>query len=400
MRYLVLLPAIMLLSACGESSQEIPTLAISQDDLTITLLADGELKAVSATPIAPGGGGRGGRRGGQRQTLAWIAPNHTVVKTGDVVARFDPSGFQREVADAEFELMKLSLNLTDKGRELDEALLELGNQGELVEIERDMADQFNIDNDLLYSRLEMIDNLRDEAFLDAKADHLDKKGDHYETKTEAERAVLSSQQQTQQVKLRRSQEGLDAIEVLAPHDGVLVYEKNWGGQEPRVGQQVFPGAKLATLPDLSKMKAVLYVPEAEATGLTKDLPVTVVLEAYTDRPVSGQITGVSHKAQPRERDNPVKYFTVDVLLDQSDPAWLRPGQRVSAMIEVAKAPGALAVPNQSIFQDDKQTWVYRKTTGGFERQLIEIGLRGPSRSQITSGVNEGDRIALVEPTAS
>ncbi len=387
----------VLLSGCQSDAERAPTLQVEAGELRVELFAEGELQAVNATPIGAtsSGGGRGRR--GQSQTLAWIAPNHSFVNEGQVVARFDPSSFEREATEAQFQLEKLAMGLTDKGRELNEALLDLGNQGELVEIELGLAERFNIDNELLYSRLEMIDNMRNSEYLGAKSDHLDQMEDHYATKTEAERAVLESQQQTHQVKLRRSQDGLNAIEVLAPHQGVLVYEKNWSGQEPRVGQQVFPGAKLASLPDLSAMKAQLYVPEAEANGLAEGLDVQLRLEAYTDRPVTGTVTSISHKAQPRERDNPIKFFTVDVVLDQADPSWLRPGQRVQAWIKVAEANDAISVPNQAVFQSEAGTWVYRLDGAEFEKRSVEIGLRGPNRSEIISGLAAGDQVALIDP---
>jgi len=391
---------VLCLCACSSDSETAPTLEIEAAELSVALFAEGELQAVNATPIAATGSGSGRGRRGQSQTLAWIAPNHSVVRKDQVVAKFDSSGFQREASEAEFQLQKLTLGLTDKDRELGEALLDLGNQGELVDIEIQMADRFNIDNELLYSRLQMIDNMRDTEFLGAKSAHLDQLEDHYATKSDAERAVLMSQQQTHQVRLRRSQSGLNAIEVLAPHDGVMVYEKNWSGQEPRVGQQVFPGAKLASLPDLSVMKAILHVPEAEANGLAKDLTVQVRLEAYSDRTLSGTVSNISHKAQPIERDSPIKFFTVEVLLDEADPNWLRPGQRVQAWIEVAKAAETISVPNQSLFQNERGSWVYRLNGAVFEKQSVEVGLRGPNRSQITSGLAIGDRIALIDPELS
>ena len=397
MKRVALISLLISLLGCADDAAVSPTLQIEEADLIVELFAEGELKAVNATPIAATGSSSGRGRRGQSQTLAWIAPNHSQVRKDQVVARFDSSGFQREISEAEFQLQKLTMGLTDKDRVLDEALLDLGNQGELVEIEMDLAERFTIDNDLLYSRIEMIDNLRNTEYLGAKSTHLSQMEDRYATKSDAERAVLESQQQTHQVRLRRSQGGLDAIEVLAPHDGVMVYEKNWSGQGPRVGQQVFPGAKLATLPDLSKMKAALYVPESEANGLSEGLLVRVRLEAYSERTVSGKVSSISHKAQPIERDNPVKFFTVDVLLDDSDPTWLRPGQRVQAWIEVAKANETISIPNQSLFQNQQGSWVYRLEGSVFEKRSVEVGLRGPNRSQITGGLSRGDRIALVDP---
>ena len=183
----------------------------------------------------------------------------------------------------------------------------------------------------------------------------------------------------------------------APHDGVFVYEKNCGGLQVDVGTTVFPGNKIASIPNLDNMEAVLKVQEAEAVGLSRGQQVDLVIDAYPDRSLTGTVTGISATAQPIERDNPVKYFTVTVGLEQADPDWITPDAQVQARIHISKIDDTIAIPNQALFREQEQDWVWIRNGTKFELQKVTLGTRGANRSQVTNGLKTGDEIALYLP---
>ncbi|MEM9302366.1 MAG: efflux RND transporter periplasmic adaptor subunit [Pseudomonadota bacterium] len=379
----------LMLAGCSES-RKTPTVPVVADHFKVILVAEGELKAAQATPITvprlPGA-----------QILSWFQDANTEVKEGDVVARFDPTNFRLELNDAQTELDKLSLQDQDLRRELTSALVALGHDQDEVEYELDMANRFNVDNPLLYSRLEMIDSARDEAYLGAQQEFYGVKEGRYEEKAGAERSVLETQRSVQAAKLQRNEGSLARLEVRAPHDGLFIPEKNWVGEPPRVGQSVFPGSRLASLPDLSEMHAVVFVPEKEAVGLKDGLAANIVVDAFPERPMTGTVLSVSKTAQSRSRNNPVKFFTVTLALERSEPEWMLPGRRVTVEIIAADVPDALALPNQAIFQEGDSAWVYRGDGSDFERVPVTLGVRGSARSQVVAGVDAGDVVALIEP---
>ncbi len=382
----------VLLAGCSSSEvAQMPTLAIEPGDFHFVVYADGELEAVNSTPLTAPPGGRG------PMVISWIAPAFTSVSAGDVVARFDGSEFQRNADDADYEIQKLGLAVANKQRELSLSLSGLTNESEIVGLEMEMADKFNIDDPMLYSQMEIIDSMSDGEYLGAKTGYLDRMGIHYETKSDAEMSVIQTQQSTFDAKLQFNQNGLSMLEVSAPHDGMFVLQKNWYGNLPRAGEAVFPGTRLATLPDLGQMQASLFVPEVEANGIKEGQTTTVQLHAFPDRELTGTVSQISKSAQPRERDNPVKYFTVKVLLDQADPEWLLPGQRLDAAITVADQSNVMSVPAQATFRDDAGSWVYVQSAVGFERRIIETGMCSTSRCLVNKGLKPGDRIALSEP---
>lgn len=382
----------VMLTACGsEEKLKTPVIQVSSDKVLFEIHAMGELEAVKSTPITAPATSR------RPQTLAWILPQFTKVKTGDVVARFDGSNFQIEVDETNFELQKLMYSMLAKDREIGNNQFSFGAEAQVIDYEYDLAKQFNIDDPLLYTKIEMIEAGDNEEFLKAKADHIGKVEDNFAEKSQTEKAVLESSKQVQVAKLEMNNASLSALEMVAPHDGLFVLEPSWDGTLPEPGKSVFPGAKLASLPDLSVMQAKVFVPEVEAIGIKEGVEVEVTLHAFSDSSFSGTVSSISQTAQPKERDNPVKYFTVLVALEVSNNEKLKPGQRLDASIRVVEEDQGLVVPIQTVFREHGSTWVYVQQGNDFKQQPITTGFCSSSLCTIKTGLNDGDVIALSEP---
>lgn len=381
------------MTACSDGpAGEVETLRVVQEAFVISLLADGELRAGESTPITPPEGSRDPR------TIAWLAPNFSSVRAGEVIARFDASEAEKEAMETGIEIDKVDLQVMAKQRELERLLSELGHDLELVDIEKLMAERFTVEDSLAYSRFEIIDATRDKALLEYRAGHLEDKQDLYSDRQNAEIDVLDAVRETQASQNRLHREQIDRSEVRAPHDGFLVYEKTWWGQQIEVGSTVFPGNRIASIPNLDKMEAVLSVLETEAVGLQEGQDVDLRIDAYPDRPLTGTVRAISATAAPIDRDSPVKYFTVTVALDQSDPVWITPEAQVNAEIHINRVANAIAVPNQAVFQDESGDWVLVRDGQRLERRKVSLGLRGANRSQIVSGLEAGEEIALYPPS--
>lgn len=395
MKLLLVISMALLLAACGQSVvDKVETVVVGSGLFEIVLYAKGELRAAESTPIKPPPGSRNPR------TIEWMVPDNSWVTKGEVVARFDTSSAARGSRDVGIELSKVDIQVLSKQRELQRQLGELGNELELVDIEKIMAEKFSIDNELAYSRHEIIDAMRDKELLNYRSGHLEGKKGTYRDREGAEEAVLNAARATQESKLQEHQAQLENSEIGAPHDGFFVYEKTWFGQKIDVGSTVFPGNKIANIPNLDKMEAVLNVLETEAVGIVEKQSATVFIDAFPDRPLHGIITKISATASPIARNSPVKYFNVTVTLDNADPDWIRPESQVTATIAISRIEDTIFVPNQAIFSDGNSNWVLLRKGGSLEKQEIVLGLRGANRSQIVSGLEKDAQIALFPPSES
>ena len=125
--------------------------------------------------------------------------------------------------------------------------------------------------------------------------------------------------------------------------------------------------------------------------------VDLLIDAYPDRPLTGELKSISANAAPIARDNPVKFFIVIVSLDESDPEWITPEAQVTAEIHISRIEDTIAIPNQALFQDETGDWVLVRNSRVFKKRSVKLGLRGANRSQVVSGLEDGDEIALYPP---
>jgi multidrug resistance efflux pump len=160
---------------------------------------------------------------------------------------------------------------------------------------------------------------------------------------------------------------------------------------------VWAGQRLASLPLLDEMEAEAFVLEADAGGLTPGVPATVVLESQPDVVYQAKIRLVDTLAKPRIRDVPINYFAVTLSLERTDKAHMKPGQRVRATL-ILDQKEALSVPRQAVFERDGRQVVYVLRGGRFEETGVKLGVSSPGLVVVESGIREGDRIALRDPT--
>ncbi len=381
-----------LFSCSSVENKSIPTIEVKSHPNQFSIVTEGELEATSSTPITAVS------RAMRPLTISWIEKSYTHVKKGDVIVKFDGQGFEQEVDTAQFEIEKLMLTKLQKQREMGLFIDDFQNEEQVVDFEYQMAQQFNIDDPLLYTKIEMIDAGNNEEFLQEKTKHLKKMESHYQKKSQSEIGLIQSQEKLQQDKLSMNQGSLSALDVKAPHDGLLVLQKSWDGSLPQAGKSIFPGMKIAKLPDLSQMQAKIYVPEIEAIGLKKDLEVLIKLHAYPEKTFKAKIKSVSKTAQTKQRDNPTKYFIVTAEILDKDEKVLIPGQRVDATILTSDQADTISLPIQAIFRKGKETWVYlQKSNHDFQKRTVLLGQCSASLCRIKSGVKDGDTITLTKP---
>jgi hypothetical protein len=174
-------------------------------------------------------------------------------------------------------------------------------------------------------------------------------------------------------------------------------EKKWSGETTFVGDSVWPGQKIAEIPDLSELEGKVFVLEADAAGLKAGLKALFSIEGRPGEEHAATVSRVDALAKPREQQSPVKYFETTLALDHTNPALMKPGQRVRAVIELETAEGALTVPRGALFEKDGKRVVYRREGAVFVAVEVTVGRNSISRVVIEKGLRDGDRIALRDP---
>jgi RND family efflux transporter MFP subunit len=214
----------------------------------------------------------------------------------------------------------------------------------------------------------------------------------------AERALNEIDASKARLKLQIAEKGLRSLRIQAPHDGLLVLERNWRGEIPSVGDTLWPGQKVAEVPDLDKLEAKVFVLEADGAGLKEGQKARFAIEGRPGEEYEATVSRVEPLAKTRDWQSPVKYFETTLSLAK-DPGDLKPGQKVRAVVRLDEADGVLSIPRGALFEKDGKRVVYRRSGSGFEAVEVTTSRQSISHLVVGSGLAAGDVIALRDPSA-
>jgi RND family efflux transporter MFP subunit len=389
-RFLLLLLTLVSL-ACGKSQDSIATLKVEPTQFTRRVTAEGTLKAVKATPItAP-------HDAPQALKVSWIADDGTMLKQGDVIVRFDATDFENMLLRGNEDRTTASNKLHKAGAETSATRTNLKRDAKLAETELESAKKFTFDDAEVFSRYARIEAEVDQGLASHKKTHAEEVLVVRDSLARVERDLLSIEDRKAGMKITQAEQGLRALQVVAPHDGILVLSRSWRGDLPRIGDMMWRGQPIGEIPELVTMKAEVFVLEADAAGLAIGQKAVITLESNRDISFPGKIQSVDKMARPRIPRQPVQYFGVTVELERADAGLLKPGTRVRAVLELENMNNAFAIPRQALFEKEGKKLVYRKRGEKYEPVEVEIGTSSAGRVVVTKGLIAGDEIALEDP---
>lgn len=213
--------------------------------------------------------------------------------------------------------------------------------------------------------------------------------------------------QIQQQQLDRLGEQLDKAIVRAPVDGIVVLAEERDGMSTRPlqpGDQLWQGRPVATIPDLSKMRAVIEVPQAKARLIKRKLPARITVEALPGTEFEAEVTEVAQTGSEGTFSGTgmptgERTFRTFVEIKNTEDAPLRPGMTANVRIIVETISDAVTVPLESVFDRDDRKVVCVKRGDRFEEVEVTLGQESLDRVVITKGLKGGELVALRDATA-
>ena len=173
-------------------------------------------------------------------------------------------------------------------------------------------------------------------------------------------------------------------EIRSPLSGI-VYELT-----ARPGAFVSAGDPIASVGRLDKVRVRVYVDEPELGRVSIGQPVSITWEALPGATWSGVVDKL-----PSEVIALGTRQVGEVLCTiENTGRRLTPGSNVNADIRTGVAEAALTIPKEAIRRDGAAAAVFVLEGGRIARRLVKIGVSSATRSQIVSGLNDGDSVAL------
>ena len=228
--------------------------------------------------------------------IVWLAEPGSHIKAGDVVVRFDPSGAKRQLdeqtatlnqskaslaqalAQARMTSEQDKLDLASARYDVDRAKLEASKQAIVSVLQGESS---KVDLATAESKLRV-----EEATVE-----LHRKSD------ESKVASIQRQLEKAQADVDLTTERIGQTNMRAPGDGVIVYLTNyshgWLSAQPfKVGDQVWPGAAVAEIPDTSTLQMECKVDEVDRGRISPGNEARVRTDAFPEQTLQSRVDSI------------------------------------------------------------------------------------------------------------
>lgn len=380
----------------GDKASEAASImaTVRQGQFRIDIETTGELEAKNSVKIL----GPQSLRNFQiwQVTIQNIINEGTVVKKGDWVATLDRSEFQNKFTAKQIELDKANskFNQTqlDTTLQLRQSRDELINLKYAVEESGIVFEQSKFEPPATIKQAEINMDKAKRAYQQAVENYKIKKNQNIEKMREVYAELRKVQSEFEGMT-----KVLESFNVLAPEDGMVIYEKGWDGKPIKAGSQIqMWEPTVATLPDLTTMMSKTYVNEVDVRKVKVGQPVEVGLDAYPDKKLTGSVIRVANVGEQRPNSD-AKVFEVAVEINGTD-ATLRPSMTTSNKIIASVIDSVLYVPLESLHsQFDSITYVFKKDGLNTVKQEVIVGDTNSNDAVILGGLEANDRIFLSIP---
>ena len=202
--------------------------------------------------------------------------------------------------------------------------------------------------------------------------------------SQPELASTEAQAAQAQAAYESAQDALSRSSVRAPFDGIVYSLPVKSGAFVQVGDMLLQVA------DLSHVLVRAFVDEPDVGRLQMGQKVEVTWDAVPGRVWTGAVNSVPSTVK-RSGNRNVGETTC--LIDNKDLRLL-PNINVGVTIVVAAHNHVLTLQRDALHIEDNKPFVFRIIDNRLKRQAIEFSLQNLTRVEITSGLSEGDAVAM------
>lgn len=287
------------------------------------------------------------------------------VKKGDVLFELDDKDLQTEKSSRKSEIAGAKLAVETQKLLLEKAKLNFDRLDELYKnklVAREVFDNARIDYDLTKNSLNIAEN----------------------------------RLETAQTALQQVDDKLLKTVIRAPFDCTILTRPVSVGQAVSGASGFNSGTEVFTIANLADMIITAHINQADVTRLKVGQAVTLRVEAIPDLSLVGLVDRIAPQATFR---NGVKGFSTRIILKNAEDK-VRPGMTANLSIPLISAGNVLAIPLGAVFADQDDRYVYvKKDDGHFERRPIQLGVSDFDYAEVTKGLNGGEVVSLVTPSA-
>ena len=310
------------------------------------------------------------------------------VRKGQLLLQLDDADIRTQAARARAQLKAAQANQS--------ALTHEGTQEEVLTLNAELVKARGA-RDVAQHKLDALHRLQqdgaaspgeirqaEDALQSAQADVTlleQKQKDRY---SKPEAARIEAQTAEAQAAYDAAEDALLKSSRRAPFDGIVY------SLPVKQGAFVQAGDLLLQEADLSRVRVRAFVDEPDVGRLQAGQKVEITWDAIPGRIWTGSVDTVPSTVRLRLSRN---VGETTCVVDNKDLRLL-PDVNVGVTIVVAEHSNVLTLQRDALRIDESKPYVYRIVDNHLKRQTIEFSLQNLTRVEITSGLSEGDLVAL------
>jgi len=145
-----------------------------------------------------------------------------------------------------------------------------------------------------------------------------------------------------------------------------------------------------TIVDFGSLIFQARVEEVDLAHIKPGQKVIVTLDAYPDEKFEGEVLRVNRVAQKNVVGGTI--IPVDIKLGTNEKFIVGLNGDVQILIE--EKPDSLIVPRGAVHRENDKHFVWVVKNGKPEKQIVTIGLQSAKITEITQGLQKGDKIVI------
>lgn len=311
-------------TGCSQWLGSEDTKNVVQESTDLILIAPAELVSLQDITIGP----PNIRRMWQFK-IEYLAKENTLVEEGEVVLRFDGDrlkndlvGYRADLKSAIKQGEKKQLNDQAKTQDLVLKLAETKKDLEIAQRKVEITDASRSEIERRKQQVEY--KIAKELYSQAQ-----QQLEQHKQATVINQQVSSARIEKKASRVNTIEQSIVRLEVKAPKKGMVVYQADGEDNKPAVGETVYMGRTLISLPSIEMLAVKVEFDESHTQKVTLGQTVKVVLDTHPEKPFTGKIVSLGQAYRGKSINNLKVVFDAWVELDELDIDIMRPGMKAN-----------------------------------------------------------------------
>lgn len=331
--------------------------------------------------------------------ITFLIDNGTIVNEGDIISVIEDNNQQNNYDNLQIALENATAELSKVNADLRMQYAILEAQVKNNEVDTDIAQLDSLQFEFATPMQRRIKELElEKAHIEKMKLAQKLKSLDIINQSEIKKMEINIQQLTNQ--LESAGKILEGLTIRSPKKGLAVVSNSrMTGEKLKVGDNVWNNMPVATIPEMEEMKVKMAVNETDFKFISENDSVVFTFDAMPGNFAQGRIIKKLPVGQPYKRDSKVKFFeveaSVDSLLELPEPGFTANSRIITTYIK-----DTIVIPQIAIYDVDSMKVVYVKKNNKYEMRQITTGLSSMKESIVTNGLNKGEVVSLIKPSAS